>query len=54
MRTYALLEVSEETYQDIHNRIKNAGNPGDYDDLFGESGEIRMDGIALMKEKKFK
>lgn len=45
-RTYVLLEVGDEAYEDIKNRIKNIGG---YDDLFGPAGEIHMDAIAIVK-----
>ena len=41
--TYAILEVSKEAYDEIKEKLKEAG----YQDAFGEEGIIDMHGIAL-------
>lgn len=48
--TYALLEVSLETYNEIKRKFIQAGFP--YTDLIKPSGEIEMHGVALVKEEK--
>jgi hypothetical protein len=44
--TYALLDVSWETYKEIRNKLEAAG----YQHAFGTDGEIDMHGIALTME----
>jgi hypothetical protein len=46
--TYVLLEVSEQTYNEIEAKLKAAS----YDHAFNERGEIDMHGIALVKEQE--
>jgi len=42
--TYAVLEVSDATYEEIAKKLKAAG----YDDVLGEDGELDMHGIAIL------
>ncbi len=44
--TYALLEISIEAYEEIEQKLRQAG----YDHAFSEDGHIDMHGIALVKE----
>ena len=44
--TYVLLEVSEQTYNEIATKFRGAN----YDHAFNKRGEIDMHGIALVKE----
>jgi len=44
--TYSTLEVSENTYNEISEKLKKAN----YDHAFNEDGEIDMQGIALIKK----
>lgn len=46
--TYALLEVSEEAYEEIKRKLLDAG----YDQVITLFGEIDMMGIALIKAKE--
>lgn len=43
-RTYALLHVSQEAYDEIAQKLREAG----YDHAFNDEGEVDMDGIALV------
>jgi hypothetical protein len=45
--TYTLLEVSEQTYNEIATKLRAAN----YDHAFNEHDEIDMHGIALVKEQ---
>ncbi len=44
--TYALLEVSRETYKEIADKLRAA----EYDHAFMPGGEIDMHGIAILTE----
>lgn len=49
--TYALLEVSEQTYYEIYDKLSESG----YDHCFHKDGDqyvIDMHGLALTKEEK--
>ncbi len=46
--TYALLHVSQATYDEIRQKLLDAH----YDHAFGEDGEIDMHGIALVPNDK--
>lgn len=43
--TYVLLEVSEDTYNEVACAMRAAG----YDHVFGEEGEIGLHGIAIAR-----
>lgn len=53
--SYALLEVSKETMDDVRTRLKLAGELNEYQ-LFdiGEQERLVMNGIALVEEKNDK
>ncbi len=44
-RTYALLEISEAAWQEIHDKLDEAGRM-----VVAKNGEIDMHGIALVRE----
>lgn len=48
--TYALMEVSQQTYDEIAKKMHEA----EYDHVFGDEGEIDMHGIALVPIKQEK
>ena len=43
--TYVICEVSASTYNEIAEKLRNAG----YEHAFGEDGEIDMHGIAIQR-----
>lgn len=45
--TYALLEISQAAYDEIRQKLREAG----YQHAFGDDGEIDMHGIAVIPEK---
>lgn len=44
-KTYAVLKITDATFSEIRNALKNAG----YDHLIDSNGLIKLEGVALEK-----